>query len=294
MKKIGLIHLLVFWCINLNVDAQDFSYAVQLLKTHDLEPLKNKKTALNISSEQLAYINWQIRVIKHAEVDSMEIKNVLKSLNHSKGNKALKYMMLGDYYLYKNVPEDSLAYNFYTKSIEHSVKKKDTVLIAESCKKILNQLYKSRLSIDGYPIYLKIYQSYLYDSIEKATYQFHFYNYEGSVKRIEHIDNLKKTLFLLDDRRTNFLKAKIHQLIGVEYDFFHGNQDSSLVYYKKAKALMQDKNYKHFQHELFGINANIALIYLRNNDYRNAKTYFSYTDTISLPKFRYKEKEKSV
>lgn len=55
---------------------------------------------------------------------------------------------------------------------------------------------------------------------------------------------------------------------------------------------MQEKSYQFYLNELFGINANIGLIYLRNKDYGNAKKYFKYSNSINLPKYRFIEKVK--
>ncbi|WP_323788580.1 sensor histidine kinase [Psychroserpens sp.] len=273
----------------INSYAQDFNNAIQLLKSYKLDDLEKLQPTLKLNQSEFDYLNNQKQLIINGTTDSLiDFKIDSSSIKNS----TLKLILLGDYYLFKNIPEDSLAYSYYSKAVNTALKTKDTILITESCKKIFKQLFKTRHSLDGYPIYLDIYKDYLYDANEKATYSFHLYNYEGSEHRLEKIASLKLVLSAIKDKDLSFLKAKINQLIGVEFDYFKKNSDSSLVYYLKAKELMQEKPYQFYRNELFGINANIGLIYLRKEDYENAKKYFQFSNSINLPKYRFVEKVK--
>jgi two-component system sensor histidine kinase DegS len=266
--------------------SQDFSDAIQRLKIYEIENAKK------IKIKDSSYINWQFNLIKFGKTDSLFATKLLLNKCKNLKDSTLKSIILGDYYLFKNIPEDSLAYDYYVKSINTALKKKDTILITESCKKIFKQLFKSQHSLEGYPIYLNIYKDYTYDNNEKATYLFHYYNYLGSEKRIEKIDGFKEALKLIEKDQNSFLKAKINQMIGLQFDFFREQPDSALVYYFKAKKLMEVKPYQFYANELFGINANIGLVYLGSKNYESAKAYLLYSDSINIPKYRLIEKVK--
>jgi signal transduction histidine kinase len=266
--------------------SQDFNNAIQHLKIYDVE------SANKLKVDDSSYIKWQSNLIKYGKIDSSFVAQLLSKKSTSLRDSTLNSIILGDYYLFKNVPEDSLAYDFYVKSINTALKTNDTILITESCKKIFKQLFKSQHSLEGYPIYLKVYKDYTYDNNERATYLFHYYNYLGSEKRIEKIDGFKDALQLIEKNQNSFLKAKINQMIGLQFDYFREEPDSALVYYYKAKELMEARPYQFYANELFGINANIGLVYLGSKNYENAKAYLLYSDSINIPKYRLIEKVK--
>jgi signal transduction histidine kinase len=271
--------------------SQEFNDEIQSLKNYNINEAHNIKIS-SFSDIEAYYLKFQMNLILKGRVDSTSITELSLKSNKTYRDETLKFIMQGDYYLFKDKPQDSLAYNSYVASVKSALITKDTILITESCKKIFKQLFKSRHSLDGYPIYLTIFKNFLYDKNEEATYLFHYYNYLGSEKRIEKIEGLKDALKLLENTNNSFLKSKTNQMIGVQFDFFKKSPDSALVYYLKAKSLMQEKSYQFYLNELFGINANIGLIYLRNKDYGNAKKYFKYSNSINLPKYRFIEKVK--
>ena len=68
------------------------------------------------------------------------------------------------------IPNDSLSIDFYKKALDFSLSAKDTILITESLKKIIQQLSQNRSANELALNYVNKYEIYLYDINEKATY----------------------------------------------------------------------------------------------------------------------------
>lgn len=286
MKEI-IGYIVIILSIN-SINAQDFNEQIQNLKFSNLDEIKLNNT--NLSNHEAYYLKLQSRLIRNGNVSNFINTDSTQIL--SKKDSILNNILSGDYYLFNQTPNDSIAFDYYSKAIQAAKSIQDSILITEACKKILFQLFKSRNSLEAYPNYLNIYKDHLYDKNEKATYLFHKYNYQGSSERIEQIDSLKIALSLAKMTPNNFIKGKINQMIGVQYDYFRKNRDSSLVYYMEAKNWLESRPYKKFETELFGIYGNLGLIYQVNQDYETAKFYFLKADSLNIPKYRYVEKVK--
>lgn len=267
---------------------QQFHDYIELLKIHDLNKIATIVPNKNLSLPENDYISAQLILIKDGKIRDLNNSETILFKEHS----VLKNILKGDYHLYKENANDSLAFDHYIKALIAAEKKKDTVLIAQSCRKIMNLLYKSRTILEVYPIYLKNYQKYLYDNNEKATYIFHFYNHSSSVTGIETIKELKSGLEIANKTENTFLKAKYHQLIGLFYQYYKKELDSALTYQFKAKELMQTNNHQFFVNEMFGINANIGLAYQEQDKYVLADKYFVEAMKVKIPSYRYIEKVK--
>lgn len=147
--------------------AQQFNNAIKSLKIYKLDSLEIYK--LNELNEiEKYYLNWQKKMIIDGRVDTLKIDNITFN-EKNKRNTILKHLIYGDYYSYKRVPDDTLAFTFYLRALNDSKTNNDTILIAESCKKILRYVYKRRRALELYKDYLPIYKQYLYDNNEKAT-----------------------------------------------------------------------------------------------------------------------------
>lgn len=287
LKHYLLLNTILFLGIN-TIGAQNFVKQIQKIKYDQLDGVETSNG--KITDVEFYYLKKQIELIKNNVVDNTVFKYPTTNLTFR--DTILYDILKGDFNLFKQTPDDSLAFDYYSKALTKALNKSDTILVTESSKKILFQLFKSRQSLEAYPNYLAIYKDYLYDNNELATYRFHKYNYQGSAHRLEQIDSLKIALKIANQTSNNFLKGKINQMIGVQYDFFRKERDSSLKYYNEAKTWLESKPYKKFQNELFGIYGNLGLIYQVDKDYNTAKYYFLKADSLDIPKYRYVEKVK--
>lgn len=287
MNFIKIFNITFILSINI-IGAQDFDNQIQKIKINQLDQVVTSNA--NFSEIEIVFIKKQIDLAKQNTVDSAAFN--IPDIKYTYTDSVLINILKGDFNLFKQKPNDSLAFDHYSKALNIALKKPNAILVAESSKKILFQLFKSRRSLEAFPRYLNIYGNYTYDNNELATYRFYKYNYQGSADRIEQIDSLKIALNIANSTSNDFLKGKISQMIGVQYAFFKKDRDSSLKYYLKAKNWLESKPYKTFQNELFGIYGNIGLIYQANKDYKVAKSYFLKADSIELPKYRYIEKVK--
>jgi signal transduction histidine kinase len=267
--------------------AQEFHDHIEKLKTYNLEELKINNGNLSITESN--YILAQLNLITTCKVEE---HNTPSKINYE-NNQTLENLLKGDYHLFKENANDSLAFDYYIKALNSAEKIKDTVLVTESCRKILNLLYKSRTILEVYPIYLDIYKNYLYDDNEKANYIFHYNNHSSAVSETETIKELKEGLLIANRTNNTFLKAKYNQLIGLFYQYYQKDLDSALIYQFKAKDLMESKDYQFFVNEMFGINANIGLAYQEQNKLKLADKYFVEANKVNILDYRYVEKVKS-
>lgn len=234
------------------------------------------------------YFKSQINLIKHSKVDS------IFQLKKTKNNReiVLSNILIGDFNLYKKFPEDSLAFLHYRKSFDHSLKIKDTILITESLKKILNLLTQKRKSHDLSEFYLDKYKKYLYDLNEKTSYLFFKHINIASKNKEDQIAPLKSIIPFIKETNNNFLEAKCNQMIGVYFSYFKKENDSALYYMQKARKLLETKNYQYFKNELFGIYGNIGQYQQNKGQYLLALNYYNEADKIKIPKYRYLVKVK--
>lgn len=269
------------------VKAQDFSETLYKLK-YDLEIDSSFLTNSKLNNKEKLYLRNQLDLLLEGKTNI-----TVNSINELKKKKSTtNLLLLGDYYLFNENPKDSLSLDNYTKALNIAIQNKDTLLVNESLKKILFQLFKSRKALEIYPYYLDLYKNYIDNDVEKATFYYHRFNYLGSKFRKENIDSLKWTLNIANETNDIFIKAKLNQAIGLHYDFFKKEKDSSLKYYNKAKNLLESKPYQKYRNELFGIYGNIGLLNQENKDYKKAKFFFTKADSIKIPKYRYVEKVK--
>ena len=170
------------------------------------------------------------------------------------------------------------------------MKIKDSILITESLKKILNQLSQNRSANELSASYLSIYEKYLYDSHEFAYYT--FFNSLITTSNKENILPLKKGLLKIKKSNNIFLKGKYNQMIGVFFSYYKKDKDSALFYMQKARVLFEKKDYQLFKNELFGIYGNIGQYADSKGNYNLAKQYYNKTNEIDIPKYRYLVKVK--
>ncbi|MEH6536390.1 MAG: sensor histidine kinase [Psychroserpens sp.] len=268
--------------------AQQLHDYIEQLKIYDLESLKTKGAFKNLRQIESKYISAQLDLITKCQVKEPDSLTDISYEN----NQTLKNILKGDYHLFKENANDSLAFDFYIKALNSAEEQKDTILVAESCRKIMNLLFKSRTIIEVYPIYLNIYKNYLYDDNEKANYIFHYYNHSSAISGIETIKELKDGLRIANKTNNTFLKAKYNQLIGLFYQYYKKELDSALVYQFKAKKLMESKDHQFFVNEMFGIHANIGLAYQQQNKLELADKYFIEANKVKILDYRYVEKVK--
>ncbi|MCC1484497.1 sensor histidine kinase [Winogradskyella immobilis] len=263
--------------------AQEFNYYIEKLKISNLDSVNNYKTNPRLNEEEKNYIQKQIFLIKKGEVTAPKKDN---------DNSILNNLLKGDYYLFKKNTNDSLSFNYYVEALKSSEEKNDTLLITESCRKIMLQLYKSRRAVEVYPTYLKIYKNFLYDNNEKANYIFYYYNHQTTITRIATINELKDGLKLAHKASNKYLQGKFNQLIGLFYQYYINELDSALTHQFKAKRIFEKKPYTLFVNELYGVNANIGLMYQGKGELDIAQSYFEEASKINIPNYKYLEKVK--
>lgn len=262
--------------------AQEFNTVIKSLKIYDLEKLDSINTK-ELNSIESRYINAQKKIITLGEFTKINQQNTLdKSKKTSIKQSVLENLIIGDYYLYKEQTQDSLAFNYYIKALNHSTPTGDKVLIAEICKKILDVIYKSRKALNLYPHYLNIYKQYLYDENEKSTYQFHYLNHKAISEQAETIAEFKKGLLLASKAYNTFLEGKYNQAIGLHFNYFKKESDSALYYFLKAEKLLSSKDYQFYNVELFGIYGNLGNIYRNKKKLKTAKAYYLKAESIKI------------
>lgn len=215
MKHLYLFVLIILG--SLNIKAQSFEESMLMLKTFQLDDLKTIKIQPPIERQ---FITQQIQLIKNGNVsDTLSLNSSQKKQNR---NLVLDYILKGDFYLHHKTPKDSLSLDFYAKGLDISLQIKDSILVVESCKKILFQLYKNRKSLNIFSNYLNLYIDYTYDKFETIVYNFYKFNYLGSHPEIraERIDSLKILYRQSLDTKSPYYSAKIAQLIDIQYSFF--------------------------------------------------------------------------
>ncbi len=288
MSKGKLLILPLIIILNFfELEAQSFRSLLNQIKRNQLDSLDTLKNATELERQ---FIISQTNLLKYWEINSLKNEDLPKVL--SERDSVLMLTLKGDFNLFKSNPNDSLAFDYYTLALENAIKISDTVLIAETSKKIMSQLLKSRNSLEAYPRYLSIYKKFLYDSNELATYLFHKFNYQGSALNKDSIDSLKIAARIAKTTGNNFIIGKISQQIGIHFHYFRKEIDSALFYYLKATKKLEEKPYKVFENELFGNYGNIGLIYQEKKEYNTAMTYFLKADSLKIPKYRYVEKVK--
>jgi signal transduction histidine kinase len=288
-KKIFIILILT---TPLFIKGQDFNSHIQLLKTNNLEGLDVSLLTKRESLIENIYLSSQIKIIEDAYLDSLFILKLNNIKIENKRDLVLNSLILGDYSLFKINPEDSLALSYYNVALKKSLEIKDTILAAEGYKKILQQLSQNRKSNKITLDYINYYKKILYDDHEKATYKYYKFLALAGKKNKEQIDSLKKGLEIANKTKNNFLKAKYNQMIGVFFSYFKKQVDSSLFYTKKAKNILEKKNYKLYENELFGIYGNIGQAEDARGNYIIAREYYKKANKIKIPKYRYLVKVK--
>lgn len=288
MKTLSLLFCLITFQ---NLKSQDFNTFIQHLKVYNLQYL-DESAYDRLSVNEKSYLIFEIKLIKHVKLDTFLFNNVKSSQTNFNKNDILNNIILGDFHLFKPISNDSLSIDFYKKALDFSLKIKDTVLIAESFKKIIQQLSQNRSANELALNYVQKYESYLYDLNEKATYLYYKNITLASIDNKEKINGLKNGLKIANKTENDYLKAKYNQMIGVFFSYFKKEKDSALVYMQRARVLLESKPYQIFKNELFGIYGNIGQYIEKQGDYKLAKTYYLKANEIKVPKYRYLVKVK--
>ncbi len=268
------------------VYTQTFKQGIKQLKKYNLTYL-DTSSFNNISESEKKFFLFQSKLIKTGKIDSLLIVNKKKN----KRNLIIQLILEGDFQLFKN-HNDSLAFNLYNQGLNNALAIKDTVFINESIKKIVAQLYKNRKSKNTLLSYLDILKNYLYDLNEKTYYNYYYYTIQANITRKENVTILKQKLQEADSLDNDYLKAKFHQMIALQYQYFLTKLDSSLYHNQKALTFINKKDYNYFRNELFGINMNIAILYQLQKNYIKSNDYLTRASNVKIPRYRYLEKIK--
>jgi signal transduction histidine kinase len=235
------------------------------------------------------YLVFQNDLIKTGNLDALI---VFTPGNYISKENVLNLIIKGDISLLSKKSNDSIAFNTYNKALIIATQLNDTILIVESLKKILKPLYKNRKSKKLFSKYLANYKTYLYDDNEKTLYNYYYYMNLASILRKDKIKDLNFNLHKAKNLRNFYLKAKYHQMIGLQYQYFKNELDSALIHYNKAKFFIDKKPYTFFKNELFGLNINTAIVHQLKKEYKLAEYYLLEANKVNIPSYRYLERVK--
>ena len=280
MRKIFILILLAFslWEDSFSQKENLLRKAIFHLDNYQLKELENDIT--RIQNEESKYLmDWQLSLLKSGNPKILEFKTFTNKISEVE---VLLNISKGDQELLKSQDNDSIAYTHYLNALATSLKKKDSLLICFSTKKILWSIYYNRKIQNLYPRFLKLLNQYAYNKSEKAS--FHFFNITEKAGRLqeEHILEYKSIIPVARASSNRFIEAKIYQMIGIQYSNFTKEKDSAQLFYKKAFDIVKKKPYAFAKNEIFGIYTNTGILYNSRKKYDIANQYFQEALKISL------------
>ncbi len=229
--------------------------------------------------------------LKTAIMDSVVFASYSKVSNfksYDSRKYLLKQILLGDYYL-ENVQNDSLAFFTYQSTLYEAKKRRDTLLICESYKKLISILFKNGEQRNLFLSYLTDYKSHAYDLNEKAFAEYFYLGYkmlssERDSSEIDFTDDdFDNLISLVKQSGNRLLLAYSEQLYGVKYWAYNHDYEMALKHYNNSKAIYQSINNKVSEIKLFGILVNISAIYIKWDESQMALKYLYEAKEIKLP-----------
>ncbi|WP_442266225.1 ATP-binding protein [Tenacibaculum sp. ZS6-P6] len=286
MKKIIFI-ILIKSCF---VYTQSFNKLLDKLNNNDIVFIKDSSSHFSdeLSSIEFNYIDFQKKLKSKGKIDTL----FLKKTNNKEGELVLKNIILGDFYLNSIISQDSLSFDKYNLALNKAITLNNSVLISESVKKILFQLFKNRKNLNLLPKYLKIYRKNLLNVNDSATYNYfkiiHEFNKDSIQKSLTNFKiNIKTAL----KTKNKILICKYYQFIGILY-FRLLNKKKELENYQTALKYIENENSYIFNIEKFGLYVNIASSLYDQKKIKQALIFYDKASKIKIPSYRLIEKVK--
>ncbi|AXG72165.1 signal transduction histidine-protein kinase/phosphatase DegS [Kordia sp. SMS9] len=265
-------------------------------RLHEAFKIINITTDSIVKKELKHHYNFLTQTNNELHDSIKELDKELSFINTVKlpsSVRSLAFINKGDFYIGVNNLDSHISFENYVLAYKEAKKNNDTILICESLKKILFTLYKNSESDSSTcKKYIDVYKNFIYDATENTFYNFYYNDHLGYTTSTSRIKELKKVLKESKTIKNTFIKGKICQLIGIHYNYFDHNQDSSLVYNNKAIKYYSSNTNNLNKIELHGIYNNIGMLKQESDTLSEAVYYFYKALKIELPKNRFLEKEK--
>lgn len=249
IKLLLLFSLLI--CLGEVSYAQNFTEeTLKKIRNHqfsEVDSILETQSKTNLVYE-LAFYNKLISsngIIK----DVLPLKHMQKSYEEplvialSKLNKGL-YGML---YQYNNLYAAFLELH---KALEIAEELKNEPLVCEILKALLLNFYDKKFTTIpkyGYKKYIKKYEQYIYDSVEREIYEFiriHIKMIYLSDNNYLQDDELENLSFLSKHMSNDYFRGRVLLSLGIYYENFLKDYEHSLSYYDQAKIIFSNQSYE--------------------------------------------------
>ncbi|MEL6562477.1 MAG: ATP-binding protein [Bacteroidota bacterium] len=198
-------------------------------------------------------------------------------------NSVVFRLYLGDYLEEKGL-ESSLAYRHYLEAYEQAKKLKDSLLICESLKRMVDHVNDNGKNHQLLDTLSNRYDAYAFDTFEKDLARLHRNRAESLIESIPLIEEFMATAASAERNGNLAVLAYCKKLIGVKYDVYSKtiegrsrdeNLLSAISYYDEAAQLYARYKPSYFEkHARVGILNNKAIVFDFIKQYDSAKTYF--------------------
>ncbi|WP_271765100.1 sensor histidine kinase [Aquimarina algiphila] len=263
--------------------------ALEDLKRYDIKNAENKLNTISSSPEK-ELLEWNIKVLKFGNNDTT-ISN--KASFNSTFEEVLTTIKNADIYINRKVPNDSLSFSYYQKAFLDSKSINDSLLIQFSMSKLISHMYfRYTQTLKTIPSYVEEYRLYANNKSDLATVLFYDLSVDAAIKRKPQISGLKKAVKIAQESGNKFIEGKLHQMIGIQYNYFLKERDSAFHNYSKAAKIFQPLPYAFAQYEMFNLNSNFALIKKEEKKYKEAIAFLNLAKSNKLPNNSYLRKKK--
>lgn len=191
-----------------------------------------------LKEEVLYWKNQHSLLQKGYSIDKFQLKDIKDSLN------PYAYLVFGDYHMdHVSVSNDSIAYNYYLKSLNVGRNSKDYRVICEALKKLLHIHFKTQQNLEAFDRYSKMYHEYAYDDFEKIYANYYhlgvllFRAYYKNEKIDDFIRIADSSIVEANRNDWIFLSARFFQLKGVYFDIIRPNYVLTTLNYDKAVTI---------------------------------------------------------
>jgi hypothetical protein len=227
------------------------------------------------SSEKKSFLKGQSNFILNGTTDFMR-SDISDSLA------ILSLIQAGDIAI-KTENDITIAFEAYRNAFEKAVNIGDSSLDKFTLYKINNLLYTNPELSNLLNDYLKKFKGYRTTANDTAYYDYYYYTVKSLKEQKEQITYHQNTLKKIIGATIPYIKGKTKQMIGIQYEHYLKNQDSSIFYYEQALEDYKKVKGVNGKAGLFGAYNNLGVSIGQSGNYEKAISYFNqakkYIDT---------------
>ncbi len=273
MNKRIVKFLFLFISLSYGQENDHISKSYELLRYRGIDSLEQLLATSIDNSLGYKILFWEIKNLKEGINDSILHKEIMQIKSETLRDSILLNLHLGEYYLEEG--KQDKAYHFFTISLRQSKRTKDSLFVCKSLYSLLQLATRNKeiqnLSTD----FINEYNNYAYNALEKA-YAHYYRNYFKFFKaKTFDPDSLVPEFKLIKEAKSQFCLLEFYQRVGVGYDIYVKNLDSSVTYYNKALNIInKGKGYHYLEERRKGILNNLGCIHYDKEEYSTAISYF--------------------